>query len=131
MAFGFRKLDVYQRALEAIPLLFSIVDISKDMQRTAIDPEIRRQLRRAALSITLNIAEGTGRRGDDQRQFYRIARGSALESAAVLDALVALKLATPEAVAPAEELLDRVCSMLTKMIEPKENASPAPRGWSG
>src|SRR5262245_50087728 len=41
-----------------------------------------------------NIAEGTGRRDDDQRQFYRIARGSALDSAAVLDAIRVLDLAT-------------------------------------
>ncbi|MCX5744751.1 MAG: four helix bundle protein [Proteobacteria bacterium] len=53
--------------------------------------------------------------GTHQRQFYRIARGSALESAAVLDALQALGLATREEVAPLEELLSRIVAMLTKM----------------
>ena len=66
--FGFRKLDVYRCAVEALPLLYGFANRS--------DPETKRQLRRAALSINLNIAEGTGRRDDDQRQFYRIARGS-------------------------------------------------------
>ena len=105
--FGFRGLDVYRCALEALPLLYGLA--------TRADPETKRQLRRAALSINLNIAEGTGRRDDDQRQFYRVARGSALESAAVLDAIRVLGLATADEIAPAEELLVRVVSMLTKM----------------
>ena len=105
--FGFRKLDVYRCALEALPLLYGFANRA--------DPETKRQLRRAALSINLNIAEGTGRRDDDQRQFYRIARGSALESAAVLDAIRVLGLATAYEIAPVEQLLVRVVSMLTKM----------------
>jgi four helix bundle protein len=105
--FGFQKLDAYRCALEALPLLFRLADRA--------DSETKRQLRRAALSINLNIAEGTGRRDDDQRQFYRIARGSALESAAVLDAMRALGRVTAEEITPAEELLGRIVSMLTKM----------------
>jgi len=42
-------------------------------------------------------------------------RGSALECAAVLDALHALELVTREEVTPAEELLVRIVAMLTKM----------------
>ena len=105
--FGFRKLDGYRCALQALPLLYAFA--------SRADPETKRQLRRAALSINLNIAEGTGRRDDDQRQFYRIARGSALESAAVLDAIRVLDLASSDEIAPAEELLVRIVSMLTKM----------------
>ena len=77
--FGFRKLDVYQCAVAALPLAYSFADRA--------DADTKRQLKRSALSINLNIAEGTGRCENDQRQFYRIARGSALETAAVLDAL--------------------------------------------
>ena len=92
---------------KALPLLYAFA--------SRADPETKRQLQRAALSINLNIAEGTGRRDDDQRQFYRIARGSALESAAVLDAIRVLDLASSDEIAPAEELLVRIVSMLTKM----------------
>lgn len=105
--FGFRKLDVYRCAVQALPLAYRCADLG--------DAETRRQLKRAALSINLNIAEGTGRSGDDQRQFYRVARGSALECAAVLDAIVALGAVTPEQTADLEELLVRIVAMLTKM----------------
>jgi four helix bundle protein len=107
--FGFQKLDVYTCALEALPLLYALADRA--------DSDTKRQLRRAALSINLNIAEGTGRRADDQRQFYRIARGSALESAAVIDAIRVLGLVTRDETRSVETLLVRIVSMLTKMVD--------------
>ena len=73
------------------------------------------QLRRAALSIPLNIAEGAGRFGKDQRRFHTTARGSALECAAVPDAIQALHLAADDDLRDSRELLVRVVSMLTKM----------------
>jgi len=62
--FGFRKLDVYQCAVMVLPLAYRLAERA--------DAETKRQLKRAAFSINLNIAEGTGRCDDDQRQFYRI-----------------------------------------------------------
>jgi four helix bundle protein len=75
------------------------------------------QLRRAALSISLNIAEGTGRFDKDERRFYTTARGSALECAAVLDALEAIHLASEQELQKPREMLFRIVSMLTKMIQ--------------
>lgn len=105
--FGFRKLDVYQCAVKALPLCYALADRG--------DAETKKQLRRAALSISLNIAEGTGRRDDDQRHFYRVARGSALECAAVMDALQALGRVTAQETVAVEELLVRIVSMLSKL----------------
>ena len=80
-----------------------------------LDSEMASQLRRAALSISLNIAEGTGRFDRDQRKFLITARGSTLECAAVLDAMTAIGLADPR-IAESDALLVRIVSMLTKMI---------------
>lgn len=52
------------------------------------DAITRDQLKRAALSIPLNIAEGTGRFSPrDRRNFYVVARSSIFEVVAILDIL--------------------------------------------
>jgi four helix bundle protein len=51
--------------------------------------DLRDQLRRASSSIPLNIAEASGKTGRaDRAHFHAIARGSALECAAILDVLL-------------------------------------------
>jgi four helix bundle protein len=78
---------------------------------------LRDQLDRASASILLNIAEGCGRssRGD-KAQFYVIARGSAMESAAVLDILLARGVIAAGAHRHGRGLLIRVTQMLTKLV---------------
>lgn len=104
----FRELHVYRCAVEHLPKAYSIA--------SALDGEMASQLRRAALSINLNIAEGTGRFDRDQRKFLVTARGSALECGAIFDAALALGLEHPE-LSTADRLLVRVVQMLTKMID--------------
>lgn len=103
----FRTLDVYRCAIAFLPMAYGIA--------AHLDGEMAGQLRRAALSINLNIAEGTGRFDRDQRKFLITARGSALECAAVLDATEALGIKAAET-ADGNALLVRIVSMLTKMI---------------
>jgi len=74
------------------------------------------QLRRAAMSITLNIAEGYGKRGDmDRARFYDIARGSAHECGAVLDVFRARALVQDSVHRRLKGLLHRIVSMLVKL----------------
>ena len=52
---------------------------------TAHDPDLGRQLRRAASSIVLNIAEGAGHRNGISRLRFRTAFGSTRETVAALE----------------------------------------------
>ncbi|MGE5185320.1 MAG: four helix bundle protein [Acidobacteriota bacterium] len=103
----FRSLDVYRCAVAHLPLAYALAK--------KLDSEMANQLRRAALSINLNIAEGTGRFQRDQRKFLVTARGSALECGAIIDAMAALGIEHP-GTREADGLLVRIVSMLTKMI---------------
>ena len=81
--------------------------------------EIVEQLRRAALSVPLNIAEGgSGKFNRDAVRFYTIARGSALECAAILDALEVTTVFNEADLKQGRDLLERIVSMLTGLIKP-------------
>jgi four helix bundle protein len=108
---SFQKLDVYRRAVEFLALT---AEVSADVPRG--NAALLDQLRRAACSIPLNIAEAAGRTGAaDAARTYAIARGSAMECAAVLDALLVLKVVDAETHRRGIELLERVVAMLTKL----------------
>jgi four helix bundle protein len=79
-AFDFEQMTVYQKALNFYEMVSKIKFSCTDEGRI-----IARQFRRAALSITLNLAEGSGRKSyKDRRNFYVISRGSLFECTALL-----------------------------------------------
>ena len=111
---GYHQLESWQRGMD---FAVRIYEVSADL------PEEERfnltsQMRRAATSVPLNIAEGSGKFSRDAVRFYAIARGSALECAAVLDALAAMGVFEEEDLRAARELLERIVSMLTGLIRP-------------
>ena len=75
------------------------------------------QLRRAATSICLNTAEGAGEFSPREKaRFYRLARRSATECAAVLDVCRAVEAGSPADLDAGDEMLRRIVAMLTKMV---------------
>lgn len=73
MPFLFEGLEVYKKSLSFVTDIYSL-------SGSLTDKFIKDQLRRAALSIPLNIAEGQGRlHSKEKKQFYNVARGSLLE----------------------------------------------------
>jgi four helix bundle protein len=109
--FGFQRLDVYKAAVGFLGLACKL--LSKIPRGNA---DLSDQLRRAALSVPLNIAEGSGKFTRDAVRFYTIARGSALECAAILDALETIGAVDENDLKDAREILERVVSMLTGLI---------------
>lgn len=105
------RLEVYQKAVEFFAVAAKLLDSLPKGQRTLAD-----QLRRASLSTLLNIAEVAGKPSPAEgRHHFAIARGSALECAAALDAIRLLGLAEDEPIERGKDLLVAVVSMLSKM----------------
>jgi len=78
--------------------------------------ELSDQLRRATISIPLNIAEGAGKTTDkDRSRYHASARGSAMECGAIIDVLRMQALTEPTMAAEAKSLLVRLVAMLSKM----------------
>jgi four helix bundle protein len=114
--FDHEKLEVYRFELEFIewvtPLLDEAVAAAKGRTREVCD-----QLDRASLSVLLNTAEGNGKRQRQVRaKFFDDARGSATECAACLDALVAKKIVLPERINTGKDLLLKIVSMLSGLV---------------
>ena len=109
--FDHEKLDVYRTAIEFVAWAGDLLDGPlADCRKSAVN-----QLDRASTSVPLNIAEGNGKRSPkDRARYLDIARGSALESSACLDVLVARKAIAIDQVAPGKALLFRIVQMLSK-----------------
>jgi four helix bundle protein len=80
--FDFEKLTVYRKSK-----IFN-AGIRAFIKTTRLDNTTNDQLRRAAFSVVLNLAEGSGRFSKpDRRNFYVISRSSIFECIAILDVL--------------------------------------------
>jgi len=109
--FDFEKLDVYKCSVQFLELTCLLIDRLPRGYAYLTD-----QLRRAALSIPLNIAEATGKTSpQDKARFYAIARGSALEAAALVNCCASLKLSDTTLLTNARTLLIRIVQMLSKL----------------
>ena len=72
----FRKLIVWQKAMDMTVHLYAVIDSLPAKEIYALSS----QMRRAAVSIPSNIAEGSGRASsNDKKHFFAIARGSSSE----------------------------------------------------
>ena len=82
-----------------------------------VDKSLADQLRRAAASVTLNLAEGRGRAGADRRYSFRVAHGSHHELRAALDLAVAFGYLDADDVAPVAGIADRLGGMLYSLAK--------------
>ena len=109
---NFQKLDVYQQSIRFLALASELAESLPRGNAERID-----QLIRAAESVLRNIAEGAGRWSTaDAKKHYKIARGEAMECAASLDVLRVRGLIAVDIYERGLLHLEKVVSMLTKMI---------------
>ena len=113
--FDHEKLDVYGTSIE---FLIVVDAIAQELPRGRA--YLRDQLRRAPTSVPLNIAEGAGEYSKSEKaRFYRMAKRSAIECAAILDVCRCSELIEQDKFEKGHELLIRIVSMLIKMIRTK------------
>ncbi len=117
--FDHERLDVYQTAVQFVVLTDEIIENFPRGRAYLAD-----QFQRASTSILLNIAEGAGELSINEKvRFYRMARRSATECAGILAVIQNLALSETELQNKRRELLLRIVSMLSKMVQINRNES--------
>ncbi len=120
MAFHHERLIVYRKGIQFVAVATEIIP-----GIASAHVHLRDQLARAATSISLNIAEGSGEYSRSEKgRFYRMARRSATECAAILEVLMAIGYPAVDRLEAGRALLNEIVAILTTMAK---NQSPEGR----
>jgi four helix bundle protein len=110
---SFRDLEIWQRSKELTVLVYRL---TQGFPREEVFG-LTSQLRRAAVSIPSNIAEGQGRLNTREfRQFLSVARGSNCELQTQLEIARELGFGNQEMLDEAEGLSRRIGQMISKLL---------------
>ena len=111
MTLGHESLDVYRLSIGYVAWVYEKAQGLNGVHRAARD-----QWLRASQSIPLNIAEGNGKTAEaDRRRYFEIARGSALECAAIQDVLAVGNALEESESGSRKDELDRMAAMLSRL----------------
>ncbi|MCC7292995.1 MAG: four helix bundle protein [Phycisphaerales bacterium] len=120
---SYRDLEVWQIAMELVVLVYEVTKMFPDTERFGLTS----QMRRGAVSIPSNIAEGYGRtHRPEYLRHLSIANGSLLELETQFDIAVRLSMLDEPDAKIGFELCERLGRMLRRlMVSLKENARTA------
>ncbi|MGA2569178.1 MAG: four helix bundle protein [Terracidiphilus sp.] len=123
MGESFRNLAVWQRAIELTLAIYKLTSFFPDSERFGLT----NQLRRAAVSVASNIAEGYGRSSRGEYvQFLGNARGSISEVETQLVIAKALGFGSKQVLSAADDLCSEVGRMLRAMMKSLKSKSLVP-----
>ena len=106
---SYRDLDVWQLAMDVVVDVYRVTRTMPTEEKFGLCA----QLRRAAVAVPSNIAEGHSRIGAGEfRRFVSIGRGSVAEVDTQIAVAVALGLVARDEVTPLSSQLDRLSKML-------------------
>ena len=110
--FQYRKLIVWQKAMLFSKVVYELINQFPAAEKYALSDQVRR----AAVSVPSNIAEGCGRASNrDYAHFLSIARGSLYETMTQLE--MAKELGYIESIDEVEVLAAEICRMLTTLMK--------------
>jgi four helix bundle protein len=108
------KLEVFSASREFIFSCYKQTKLFPNDERFALT----QQIRRAAVSVHLNLAEGCSRKSlNERKRFYEISRGSLIEVDTAFDIAEGLAYLSKEDLTHTGELLVKTFKMLSKMID--------------
>ena len=110
---NFRQLNIWKEGIEIVKEIYMITKEMPEREKFGLIA----QLRRAAVSIPSNIAEGCSRNSNiEYKRFLEIAMGSSFELETQLYIVQELQLLKHEALNPVFELLNTEQKMINNLI---------------
>jgi four helix bundle protein len=107
------KLDLFSISRQFVLCCYRETKLFPNDERFALT----QQIRRAALSVHLNLAEGSSRKSlAERKRFYEISRDSIIEIDTAFDIAVELEYTSKKKLEQTGSLLVRTFQMLSKMI---------------
>ena len=107
------NLDVYKCSRQMVLECYKLSKMLPDDERFALV----QQIRRAATSVSLNLAEGcSSKTSPDRRRFFEMARSSVVEIDSIIDHFYDLHYCTKADMQPCGDLLLRIFKMLSSMM---------------
>ena len=121
LALSHKKLDVYLLSLKLVKDIYKVTGQFPQEEKFGLIS----QLRRAAVSVCSNIAEGAARRSKlEKKRFYEISRSSVVEIDTQFEIAILLEYVTYIPIAEIEQNLESVFKMLSKMIDNLTTQTP-------
>ena len=121
--FGYRKLIAYQKAKEVVKKTYRLLKKFPVEERYAMCD----QLRRAAISITSNIAEGVNRFSiKDKAHFIEIAYGSLMEVSSQFEIAEELDYITTDDRLNMDQLIEEAARLLSGLLNSYRPADSKP-----
>ncbi len=110
----FKQLIVWQKSMDLVEMIYRITESFPSKEIYGLSS----QMRRAAVSIPSNIAEGRRRRTtQDYKHFLHIAYGSAAEIETQIEIAKRLGYIDVKMTEKAQELVTEVCKILHKLVD--------------
>ena len=108
-----KNLEVYKVSRELMKECYKMILKLPDDEKY----NLVRQIRKASLSVKLNLAEGSSRKsGVERKRFYEISRGSVIEINAAVEAAIDLDYLDKSQLEEFGKLLNSSFALLSKLI---------------
>lgn len=115
-----KKLDVWKLSLELTAIIYKLTSTFPSFEMHGLAS----QLRRAAVSISSNIAEGAARSSEKERvRFFEISRSSLVEVDSQLEIAMKLEYVSSEEIEQLDELLNHLFAKLSNVIKKSKIAN--------
>lgn len=108
-----KNLDVYKKTIELVKHIYKItVHLPKEEMFG-----LTSQIRRAAISVPSNLAEGAARKSKvERKRFFEISRASLVELDTQIEIAIGLKMLDKNQIIDLEELMNHNFALISKLI---------------